>query len=113
MVESSRVGIAASAPSSPCAAIMSDRNQKNDKIKEEYSKDKGPRREKTLREHHVETLDILEELSTLLNTRLSRPQLAYCASLLEHGVNPEALANVIKAVRAQYPEEQTNFEASA
>jgi len=45
---------------------MSSKNQKNDKTKEEQSKDKGPRREKSLREAHIETLDILQEISTLL-----------------------------------------------
>ena len=36
--------------------------------------------------------DILHEISTLLNTELDRQSLSYCVSLIENGVNPEALA---------------------
>ncbi|KAK8162028.1 mitotic-spindle organizing gamma-tubulin ring associated-domain-containing protein [Phyllosticta citrichinensis] len=39
-----------------------------------------------------EVVDILEEIATLLNTKLNRTQLSYCISLVENGVNPEALA---------------------
>ncbi|OTA37274.1 hypothetical protein BTJ68_02692 [Hortaea werneckii EXF-2000] len=39
-----------------------------------------------------ETIDILHEISTLLNTHLDRQSLSYCVSLIENGVNPEALA---------------------
>ncbi|KAK7554313.1 mitotic-spindle organizing gamma-tubulin ring associated-domain-containing protein [Phyllosticta paracitricarpa] len=39
-----------------------------------------------------EVVDILEEIATLLNTKLNRTQLSYCISLIENGVNPEALA---------------------
>lgn len=39
-----------------------------------------------------ETIDILEDISSLLNTDLDRKSLSYCVSLIEHGVNPEALA---------------------
>ncbi|KAJ9669389.1 hypothetical protein H2201_000256 [Coniosporium apollinis] len=51
-----------------------------------------------------EVIDILHEIATLLNTHLNRQQLSYCVSLIENGVNPEALANVIKELRTQYPE---------
>lgn len=44
---------------------MSNKNQKKDKAKEELSNGERSRREKTLRESHIETLDILEEMSTL------------------------------------------------
>ncbi|KAG8626207.1 hypothetical protein KVT40_006608 [Elsinoe batatas] len=50
-----------------------------------------------------ETIDILEEISTLLNTNLDRKSLSYCVSLIEHGVNPEALANMILTLGAKYP----------
>ncbi|RPB02211.1 hypothetical protein L873DRAFT_1802661 [Choiromyces venosus 120613-1] len=43
-----------------------------------------------------EVLDILHEISTLLNTHLDRTTLSLCVSLVENGVNPEALAAVIK-----------------
>lgn len=39
-----------------------------------------------------ETIDLLTEISTLLNTGLDRQSLSYCVSLIENGVNPEALA---------------------
>lgn len=51
-----------------------------------------------------EVIDILYDIATLLNTHLNRPQLSYCVSLIENGINPEALANVIKELRIQYPE---------
>ncbi|OJD40333.1 mitotic-spindle organizing protein 1 [Diplodia corticola] len=51
-----------------------------------------------------EVIDILHEIATLLNTSLSRNQLSFCVSLIDNGVNPEALANVIRDLREQYPE---------
>ncbi|MCJ1361712.1 hypothetical protein MMC16_000812 [Acarospora aff. strigata] len=39
-----------------------------------------------------EVIDILHEISTLLNTNLDRTTLSLCVSLIENGVNPEALA---------------------
>ncbi|PSK37426.1 hypothetical protein B9Z65_2168 [Elsinoe australis] len=51
-----------------------------------------------------ETIDILEDISSLLNTDLDRKSLSYCVSLIEHGVNPEALANMIQTLRAKYPQ---------
>ncbi|GFR70026.1 mitotic-spindle organizing protein 1-like [Elysia marginata] len=53
----------------------------------------------------TETLDILMEISNLLNTGLDEETLALCVQLCENGVNPEALAEVIKELRresAQY-----------
>jgi mitotic-spindle organizing protein 1 len=44
------------------------------------------------REAAREVIDILHEIATLLNTHLNRQQLSYCVSLIENGVNPEALA---------------------
>ncbi|KAI8073526.1 mitotic-spindle organizing gamma-tubulin ring associated-domain-containing protein [Gilbertella persicaria] len=46
-----------------------------------------------------ETIDILTEMATLLNTGLDRETVSLCVSLCERGVNPEALANVIKELR--------------
>ncbi|KAM0696965.1 hypothetical protein Q7P36_003036 [Cladosporium allicinum] len=48
-----------------------------------------------------ETIDILHEISTLLNTDLDRQSLSYCVSLIENGVNPEALAKVIRELRVR------------
>ncbi|KAF3310186.1 hypothetical protein TWF173_009987 [Orbilia oligospora] len=39
-----------------------------------------------------QVIDILHEISTLLNTKLDRTTLSLCVSLIENGVNPEALA---------------------
>ncbi|KTW29718.1 mitotic-spindle organizing protein 1 [Pneumocystis carinii B80] len=46
-----------------------------------------------------ETIDILYEISVILNTGLDKNCLSLCVSLCENGVNPEALANVIKELR--------------
>ncbi|KAI8091751.1 mitotic-spindle organizing gamma-tubulin ring associated-domain-containing protein [Thamnidium elegans] len=48
-----------------------------------------------------ETIDLLLEMATLLNTGLDRETLGLCVSLCERGVNPEALASVIKDLRKQ------------
>jgi len=42
-----------------------------------------------------ETLDILMEISSLLNTGLDSDSLSICVRLCESGINPEALALVI------------------
>lgn len=46
-----------------------------------------------------ETLDILMEISSLLNTGLDSDSLAICVRLCESGINPEALALVIHELR--------------
>jgi len=46
-----------------------------------------------------ETLDILMEISSLLNTGLDADTLAICVRLCESGINPEALALVIQELR--------------
>ncbi|KAF9887471.1 hypothetical protein FE257_010188 [Aspergillus nanangensis] len=48
-----------------------------------------------------EVIDILHEISTLLNTDLDRTELSLCVSLIENGVNPDALATVIKDLRKE------------
>ncbi|KIW97170.1 mitotic-spindle organizing protein 1 [Cladophialophora bantiana CBS 173.52] len=53
------------------------------------------------REKAREVVDILEEISILLNTQLDRTQLSLCVSLIENGVNPEALAAAIKELRQE------------
>lgn len=50
-----------------------------------------------------EVIDILYEISTLLNTHLDRTELSLCVSLIENGVNPDALATVIKDLRKEAP----------
>jgi mitotic-spindle organizing protein 1 len=48
-----------------------------------------------------EALDCLYEMSRILNTGLDRETLAICVSLCEAGVNPEALAVVVKELRRE------------
>ncbi|KAH9479454.1 Mitotic-spindle organizing protein 1 [Psilocybe cubensis] len=48
-----------------------------------------------------ETLDILYEISQLLNTQLDKATLATCVGMVENGVNPEALAAVIQELRRE------------
>ncbi|KAI8824386.1 mitotic-spindle organizing gamma-tubulin ring associated-domain-containing protein [Fimicolochytrium jonesii] len=48
-----------------------------------------------------ETLDILHAISQILHTGLDRETLALCVSLCESGVNPEALAAVVRELRAE------------
>ncbi|KIM22852.1 hypothetical protein M408DRAFT_78428 [Serendipita vermifera MAFF 305830] len=48
-----------------------------------------------------QTLDVLHDISQLLNTQLDRETLATCVSMIESGVNPEALATVIKELRRE------------
>ncbi|KAF8909369.1 mitotic-spindle organizing gamma-tubulin ring associated-domain-containing protein [Gymnopilus junonius] len=48
-----------------------------------------------------QTLDILYEISELLNTQLDRATLAKCVAMIENGVNPEALAAVVQELRRE------------
>jgi mitotic-spindle organizing protein 1 len=52
----------------------------------------GTRGDANKGEQHRRVLDTVGEISDLLNTSLTNRQLAYCVSLLDKGVNPEALA---------------------
>ncbi|KAJ7180598.1 mitotic-spindle organizing gamma-tubulin ring associated-domain-containing protein [Mycena filopes] len=48
-----------------------------------------------------QTLDILYEMSQLLNTQLDKETLTTCVRMIESGVNPEALAAVIQELRRE------------
>ncbi|KAJ3412939.1 hypothetical protein HDV05_008727 [Chytridiales sp. JEL 0842] len=48
-----------------------------------------------------EAVDILHEISLLMNTGLDKESLSICISLCEQGVNPEALAAVIKELKRE------------
>ncbi|CAK5274030.1 unnamed protein product, partial [Mycena citricolor] len=48
-----------------------------------------------------QTLDILHEMSQLLNTQLDKETLTTCVRMIESGVNPEALAAVIQELRRE------------
>ena len=51
-----------------------------------------------------QSLDDLFELSTILNTGLDRDTLSILVQLCECGVNPEALAAVVKELRRESAE---------
>ncbi|XP_004577702.2 mitotic-spindle organizing protein 1 [Ochotona princeps] len=46
-----------------------------------------------------ETMDVLLEISRILNTGLDMETLSICVRLCEQGINPEALSSVIKELR--------------
>ncbi|KAI1494455.1 mitotic-spindle organizing gamma-tubulin ring associated-domain-containing protein [Biscogniauxia mediterranea] len=48
-----------------------------------------------------QAVDILHEISTILNCHLDRRTLSVCISMIENGVNPEALANVVQFLRKE------------
>lgn len=68
--------------------------------------DKSVDRNKTIAAR--ETLDTLMEISNLLNTGLDAETLAICVKLCETGVNPEALAAVVKELRREAAALQAN-----
>ncbi|KAK9861716.1 hypothetical protein WJX84_006361 [Apatococcus fuscideae] len=49
----------------------------------------------------TEALDIAFEISQILDTGLDRKELAILIALLETGVNPEALAAVVKELKRE------------
>jgi len=48
-----------------------------------------------------QVIDVFHEISTLLNANLDRQTLSICISLIENGVNPEALSSVVKELRRE------------
>ena len=63
-------------------------------------------------EEAKETMEILFEISQLLNTGLDRHSLSILLSLCEHGVNPEALAMVVKELRREAAALRTSAKIS-
>jgi mitotic-spindle organizing protein 1 len=49
----------------------------------------------------AEALDIAHELNKILDCGLDKESLSICIALLESGVNPEALAEVVKRLRKE------------
>ncbi|ETS78771.1 Mitotic-spindle organizing protein 1 [Pestalotiopsis fici W106-1] len=60
------------------------------------SKDQGEKQQAA-----QQAVDILHEISTILNCQLDRKQLSICISMIENGVNPEALAQVVQYLRKE------------
>jgi len=52
-------------------------------------------------ENARETLDTAHEISKLLDCGLDRESLAVLIALIEHGINPEALAAVVLELRRE------------
>ena len=52
-------------------------------------------------EEAKETMEILYEMSQILNTGLDRTSLSILVSLCENGVNPEALAAVVRELKRE------------
>ena len=50
---------------------------------------------------HKSNIIVLYEISLLLNCGLDRQTLSILVSLCENGVNPEALANVVKELKQE------------
>ena len=46
-----------------------------------------------------EQVDLVYQLSSILNTGLDKEAIAICISLLEDGINPEALALCLKEIK--------------
>ncbi|KAH8811778.1 mitotic-spindle organizing protein 1 [Xylogone sp. PMI_703] len=57
-----------------------------------------------------QVIDIFHEISTLLNADLDRQTLSICVSLIENGVNPEALASVVRELKRDAEEVQRELE---
>ncbi|CAD8179650.1 unnamed protein product [Paramecium octaurelia] len=53
------------------------------------------------KEEAQETLEIIHEMSQILNCGLDRQQLAILVSMIENGVNPEALALVVNEMKTE------------
>lgn len=59
-------------------------------------------------QERAQLLDSLFELSNILETGLDRESLSILLELTESGVNPEALAALVKELRKQRKEEDTD-----
>ncbi|KAI9259932.1 mitotic-spindle organizing gamma-tubulin ring associated-domain-containing protein [Sporodiniella umbellata] len=55
-----------------------------------------------------ETIDILHEMATILNTGLDRDAVALCISLCERGANPEALATIVRDLQERQANQKHN-----
>ncbi|KAI6249615.1 Mitotic-spindle organizing protein 1 [Erysiphe necator] len=57
-----------------------------------------------------QVINIFHEISTLLNAGLDQQTLSICISLIENGVNPEALASVIRELRKDNKDIEKNTD---
>uniref|UniRef100_A0A7N0V1V1 Mitotic-spindle organizing protein 1 n=1 Tax=Kalanchoe fedtschenkoi TaxID=63787 RepID=A0A7N0V1V1_KALFE len=59
-----------------------------------------------------ESLDLVFHMSNILETGLDRHTLSVLIALCEHGLNPEALAAVVKELRREPPASSSSLPAS-
>ncbi|KAI0402105.1 mitotic-spindle organizing gamma-tubulin ring associated-domain-containing protein [Xylaria palmicola] len=71
----------------------------------------GSREDNEKQDAARQAVDILHEISTILNCHLDRRTLSVCISMVENGVNPEALANVVQYLRKEA--QKVNFAKAA
>ncbi|GAW26503.1 putative mitotic-spindle organizing protein 1 [Rosellinia necatrix] len=71
----------------------------------------GSREDSEKQDAARKAVDILHEISTILNCHLDRRTLSVCVSMVENGVNPEALANVVQYLRKEA--QKVNFAKQA
>jgi len=55
-------------------------------------------------------IDVFQEISTLLNAEIDPATLSVCISLIENGVNPEALASVVKELKKEQEEARKELQ---
>jgi len=60
-----------------------------------------------------QVIDVFNEISTLLNADLDRQTLSICISLIENGVNPEALASVVRELRKDADETRRELQSGS
>ncbi|KAE8452779.1 hypothetical protein EG329_013051 [Mollisiaceae sp. DMI_Dod_QoI] len=60
-----------------------------------------------------QVIDVFQEISTLLNADLDRQTLSICISLIENGVNPEALATVIRELKKDAEETRAEIQSGS
>lgn len=60
-----------------------------------------------------QVIDVFHEISTLLNANLDRQTLSICISLIENGVNPEALASVVRELKKDADEVKGEIQSGA
>jgi len=60
-----------------------------------------------------QVIDVFHEISTLLNADLDRQTLSICISLIENGVNPEALASVVRELKKDADEVRQEMQSGS
>ncbi|CAG8958324.1 hypothetical protein HYFRA_00000680 [Hymenoscyphus fraxineus] len=69
-----------------------------------------PPQDKEIMAQAKQVIEVFHEISSLLNADLDKQTLSICISLIENGVNPEALATVIKELKKDAEETRQHVE---